>query len=291
MRRIKSFDFNNLNPEELVAGLKETGFAIISNHSISRGDLMAFYKSWEVFFNSPQENKDLFLFSETNQSGYYPMKSEKAKGFDKADLKEFFHYYAGKTPDPTNGTTSWMYRRMNELGEKILYKVEQGLPDEIRMGLTESLSKMVRGSKDTLFRVIHYPAMELAEEGSLRAAPHEDINLITLLPMATADGLQVLHTDGSWIDVGGDPNAIIVNVGDMLQEATRGYLKSTTHRVLNKDMSNPRYSAPLFIHPRSDVVLSSRYTAGSYLKERLIEIGLARPEPKNKVLNHYKIGM
>jgi isopenicillin N synthase-like dioxygenase len=119
------------------------------------------------------------------------------------------------------------------------------------------------------------------EQGAIRAAAHEDINLITLLPAATEPGLQVKDKAGNWHDVKTDPETLVVNISDMLQEATDGFYRSTTHRVINpegSDYSKPRLSMPMFVHPRADVVLSPRYTAGSYLNERLRELGLLKDE-------------
>lgn len=280
MNLIKSFDSKTLefNCKELVESLRETGFAIITNHSIKKEAFDLFYDEWRRFFGLPEALKERYLFTKESQSGFFPMGSEKAKDSKVPDLKEFYHYYSSRSEDPTDGITHYVGERMNRLGRFILNQIHKGLPDEVRAKLTEPLSTMIDGSDQTLFRVIHYPAMPgiKVPEGAVRAAAHEDINLITLLPMATADGLQVLHTDGSWIDVGGDPNAIVINVGDMIQEATGGYLKSTTHRVINKGMEKPRFSAPLFVHPRPDVVLSERYTAHAYLMERLKELGLIK---------------
>jgi isopenicillin N synthase-like dioxygenase len=113
------------------------------------------------------------------------------------------------------------------------------------------------------------------EPGAVRAAAHEDINLITLLPAATQPGLEVQDLKGNWHKIECDPGTIVVNVGDMLQEASGGVFKSTTHRVVNPEGENvARYSIPLFVHPRSECVLSKKYTAGQYLDERLKEIGL-----------------
>ena len=130
----------------------------------------------------------------------------------------------------------------------------------------------------TLFRIIHYPPLaDDVDPSAVRSSAHEDINLLTLLPAGTAPGLQVRDTSGAWVDVACDPSNIIVNAGDMLQEASGGYYRSTTHRVVNPEGSaraTSRYSMPLFLHPRPEVRLSERYTAGEYLDERLAEIGL-----------------
>jgi len=136
---------------------------------------------------------------------------------------------------------------------------------------------MIADSTQSLLRVLHYPPIEQgdAEPGAIRAGAHEDINLITLLPAANEPGLQVKARDGSWLDVPCDFGNLIINIGDMLQEASGGYFPSTTHRVVNPeghDSKKARISLPLFLHPRPEVVLSDRYTAGSYLQERLEEL-------------------
>ena len=79
------------------------------------------------------------------------------------------------------------------------------------------------------------------------------------------------------MDVPCDFGTLIVNIGDMLQEASGGYYPSTIHRVINPDgadMTKSRISLPLFLHPRPDVKLSDRYTAEAYLQERLRELGV-----------------
>lgn len=81
----------------------------------------------------------------------------------------------------------------------------------------------------------------------MRAGQHEDINLITLLMGASADGLEVLNKKGEWIGITAIPGSLVVNVGDMLQRLTNGMLKSTTHRVVNpprEKWGTSRYSIP-----------------------------------------------
>ena len=148
---------------------------------------------------------------------------------------------------------------------------------------------------NTIMRIIHYPPLgDEVPLGAVRSAAHEDINFITLLVTATADGLEVMDHDGSWIQVKGDASHIIVDSGDMLQNLTNGLFKSTTHRVVNPRNSNARrFSMPMFVHPRNDIDLTPReefiqltggkalfqsITAGQYLHQRLVEIGLAEDE-------------
>jgi isopenicillin N synthase-like dioxygenase len=140
------------------------------------------------------------------------------------------------------------------------------------------LASMIRESPATLLRILRYPPLTGDEDpGAVRAAAHEDINLLTVLPASNERGLQLLTKAGQWIDVPADRGALIVNVGDMLQEASRGHYRSTTHRVVNptgEGARRSRLSLPLFLQPRPEVVLSERHTAASYMDERLRELGV-----------------
>jgi isopenicillin N synthase-like dioxygenase len=146
---------------------------------------------------------------------------------------------------------------------------------------------------NSILRAIHYPPILVEPKSAIRAEQHEDINLITLLVGASADGLEILSKDNEWLAVKAGPGEIVVNVGDMLQRLTNDRLKSTTHRVVNppREMWNTsRYSIPFFLHPKSEMSLAcldsciseaypklyEDYTAGQYLDERLREIGLKK---------------
>lgn len=265
--------------ESLVRSLRDTGFAVITNHGIPRLAFKRFYRNWEAYFASEDKNKD--LFSAEKQRGYYPFKSENAKGFDKKDLKEFFHIYPDMELGPQHGAsdTWYLYNRMNQVGQELLRLIDQYSEVDGVSLFSKPLDQMAENSPQTLLRVLHYPPIGSDVDGAVRAAAHEDINLITLLPAATYPGLQVKSKYDEWIfaDMEVPEDAIIVNAGDMLQEASGGYFKSTTHRVVNPTgygATISRYSMPMFIHPHSDVRLSDKYTAGEYLDERLRELGL-----------------
>lgn len=174
---------------------------------------------------------------------------------------------------------SWnLYQDLSGLGGELLTWIEEKTPSPIRSKFSMPLMKMADESPKTLFRILHYPPLaSTVEEGAVRAGAHEDINLITLLPAATAPGLQVKDAQGQWYDVPCDPGSIIINCGDMLQMATEGYYKSTTHQVVNPlgaQAKTSRFSMPLFIHPWPEVMLNEKYSADNYLNERLREIGL-----------------
>lgn len=266
-------------PAEFVRSLRETGFAVIADHPIAPELVDETFSDWKAFFAS--EDKHRYTFDPQEQSGYFPFRSENAKDSPVKDLKEFFHFYSWtEMPAGMSGRTERLFGEMSRLATELLSWVDDNSPDEVKSKFSIPLSHMIEGSRETLLRPIHYPALNGGEEpGAIRAAAHEDINLITLLPAATAPGLEVMDTAGNWHSVECDPGTIVVNAGDMLQMASEGYYKSTTHRVVNPQGESarlPRFSMPLFLHPRRDVRLSEQYTAGSYLYERLREIGLKK---------------
>lgn len=265
-------------PQQFTDSLHRTGFAVLMNHPIDMTEIHTFYDTWAKFFASVGKND--YLYHKDTQDGFFPSSiSEKAKGYSVKDIKEYYHYYPwGKIPPEVNDCSAKLRQDLLSLAEILLQWIENALPRSIQQELSMPLSEMSANSTRTLLRILHYPPLSgEEEEGAIRAAAHEDINLITLLPMATASGLQVLDTEKEWHDIPCDPGMIVVNNADMLQECTQGYFPSTTHRVINPQgeaARTSRYSVPLFLHARDEVRLSSRYTARQYLLERLAEIGV-----------------
>lgn len=272
-------DYQAENAAELFTkSLRETGFGVLKNHPIEKSAVQSIYDNWQVFFDS--ENKNNFQYNIDTQDGFFPSTvSEVAKGFTKKDIKEYFHFYPwGICPDDLRSELDNYYKQATQLAQKLLGWVESFSPEDVAAKYRQPLSSMIDGSEQTLLRVLHYPPLQGDEEpDAIRAAAHEDINLLTILPSANEPGLQVKDKDGSWLDVPCDFGNLIVNIGDMLQEASGHYYPSTTHRVVNpegQDQSRSRISLPLFLHPKPEVILSERYTADSYLKERLRELGV-----------------
>jgi len=174
---------------------------------------------------------------------------------------------------------SWeLFQNLIDLAAELLTWIETASPASVKANLTMPLPEMIRDSNENLLRILHYPPLDLANtDGAIRAAAHEDINLITLLPAATTTGLEVLDNFGTWHEVPSNLGDIVINVGDMLQLATGGYYRSTTHRVINGESAHTsRYSMPMFLHARPEVTLSGKITAREYLQERLREIGLIK---------------
>ena len=288
--------------QKMGEALEDIGFFALTGHGIPLGDIDKAYSVSETFFNLDDDTKMRWNQS-TNQRGYVPFGIEHAKDNPAPDLKEFWQtgrtlpdthhlkeeYAANIWPDadcPEFGPAiDGLYIQMEELSRKLLEvcsvylgKGPDWLPDMATDG-------------NTILRVLHYPALGAdVPEGAVRSAQHEDINFITLLVGATADGLEVMDHDGEWITVQGNHEHIIVDSGDMLQNLTNGLFNAVTHRVVNPpDATSDRYSMPLFTHPRDDVDLTPRpefiqrtggevlfpsISAGEFLRQRLIEIGL-----------------
>jgi isopenicillin N synthase-like dioxygenase len=277
--KLEAVDYNSPTAaKEFVEYLRQTGFGVLKNHPIPKQQVSSIYNNWQAFFNTDEKNQ--FEYNKGTQDGFFPQSvSEVAKGFKKKDIKEYYHYYPwGQCPSQLKEEISAYYDNTSALARELLNWIEQESPAEVSKHYREPLSNMIKDSGQTLLRILHYPPLAGNEEpDAIRAAAHEDINLITLLPAANEPGLQVKSMSGEWLDVPSDFGNLIVNIGDMLQEASGHYFPSTTHRVVNPqgaDTTKARISLPLFLHPRPDVVLSDNYTADSYLKERLRELGV-----------------
>jgi len=278
MFEIKKINIKDTNAKsDFFSSFQNTGFAVLDNHDISHELLDKVYKEWEQFFNS--DNKNDYKFDEHVQDGFFPFRSESAKDNPIKDLKEFFHVYPGtKLPDSLSEITKTLYNQLVSLGKNLLTWLDELTPSNVGVNLSESLQSMVDGSDRNLLRVLHYPPIkDSAEKGAIRAAAHEDINLITLLVSGSQPGLEAMDRNNKWHKVPVDKGMITVNVGDMLQMASGGFFPSTSHRVVNPDGSQQnvsRFSLPMFIHPRNEVILKSGTTAFDYLQERLHEIRL-----------------
>jgi isopenicillin N synthase-like dioxygenase len=274
---VLKIDFEQRDAKQLFAlSLQQTGFAVLNNHPIDTALIDEIYKEWTNFFAN--EEKFNYQFNIDTQDGFFPQSiSEKAKGAELKDLKEFYQYYTwGQFPKSMSSKTNKLFHQLTQLASNLLTWLEAELPFDIAKKLSMPLSEMILSSNQTMLRILHYPPLTGDEPvGAVRAAAHEDINLITLLVGATSSGLQVKDNFEKWHDVPCTKESIVVNVGDMLDLATQNYYRSTTHRVINPDQTNTaRLSMPLFLHPDPAVYLSPQKTAGQYLHERLVELGL-----------------
>lgn len=291
--------------QDLGKAYEEVGFVAVKNHGIPDDLIADLYKYVQQFFTLPSETKLSYEKKElAGQRGYTSFGREHAKGFDAPDLKEFFQYGqtvedGAKTTDkyPENVTVNEVpkftptlynaYRNFEKSGKALLQAIA------LYLGLDEHYFDEWVHNGNSILRAIHYPPIKSEPKSAIRAEQHEDINLITLLVGASADGLQILTKQGEWVGVTSLPEQIVVNVGDMLQRLTNNKLRSTTHRVVNPPRElwgTSRFSIPFFLHPKGEMNLASLEsciddkhpkayqdaTAGEYLDERLREIGLKK---------------
>jgi isopenicillin N synthase-like dioxygenase len=265
--KVVNFRSNSVDSDMLESVLN-TGFVVLTHHGIDEGLIRDGQQAWRDFFLSDQEWKNSYVNAQDGNFGYKGMKSEKAVGAKKPDLKEFFHWQPGQDcPRDAIRATERLYAQLEDIALQVLGILEQRSE---RKDYRESCL----GSDNTILRSLYYPALDFSQEpDAVRAAAHEDINHITLLVAATAAGLEVKDAQGNWHSVPHEENSIVVNIGDMLQLASGGLYRSTTHRVVNPDNSrSDRISMPLFVHPRSSTILSPGFTAQEYLAQRIAEI-------------------
>jgi isopenicillin N synthase-like dioxygenase len=289
---------------ELGAAYREFGFCCISGHGIPRQDIDAAYDDFVRFFALPDATKRKYhVPGGGGARGYTPFKVETAKDSKLPDLKEFWHIgreiprdskYADVMapnlwPEEVPGFRQHgygLFEALDSLGSRVLKALA------LHIGQPEDYFADKTDQGNSILRPIHYPPIEQDNIPNERAGAHEDINLITLLVGASAEGLEVLTREGTWLPITTEGDAIVVNIGDMLQRLTNHVYPSTTHRVVNPPNANarkPRYSVPFFLHPNPDFVIDvlpscvdaahpNRYpepiTAHEYLQERLREIKL-----------------
>jgi isopenicillin N synthase-like dioxygenase len=316
MTNIPSLDLNDFLSEDksrkssfiqdLGHAYEEIGFAALKNHFLNDELSEKLYQETREFFALSSDIKDKYSGeSVAGQRGYTGWAKEHAKGRKTGDLKEFWHF-GQYVPEPEKQNFEYPENikvielaEFNKVGEMTFKALEKTGMYMLRamaiyLGLNEFYfdSEIMYGN--SILRPIHYaPIHSEPEKGAVRAGAHEDINLITLLMGASAEGLEILKKDGVWVPVTAVENHLVVNVGDMLQRLTNNRFKSTTHRVVNppkERWSEPRYSIPFFLHPKSVTRLDclpscisdskpkfyKDISAGEYLEERLEEIGLRK---------------
>jgi isopenicillin N synthase-like dioxygenase len=271
-------------PEAFTRSLRQTGFAVLVNHPLPQELVEQIYTEWLAFFES--DAKYAYAFSQDNQDGWFgPDVSETAKGNTVKDLKEFFHVYPwGQYPDEVSNAALRYAEISKGIAETLLQWVQDNTPAEVADGFSVPLPRMMDDSTRSLLRVLRYPPLRGDEPAdAVRAAAHEDINLLTVLPASNEPGLQVRDVHGNWHDVPCDFGSIAINSGDMLHLASGGYYPSTTHRVMNptgESARRSRLSLPLFLHPADDVILAEGRTAFSFLQERIAELRSQDIAPK-----------
>ena len=286
--------------EALYEGFQYFGFIILKDHGVSHDLLENAYELSRRFFDLPLEEKMQYAAGVDGQRGYTPFGTEHAKDSKHPDLKEFWHvgrefdaaspladiYPANVWPERPEGFRDTFLGLYNELEEAGMVMLEALAPS---LDVERDYFRRMATDGNSILRLLHYPPVpDDADPNCIRAAAHEDINLITILVAANGAGLELLDRDGNWLPIETDPENLIVDAGDMLARATNDVIPATTHRVVNPSGPNvSRYSMPFFMHPHPEAVITclesckgdgAKYpdiTADAFLKQRLKEIGLA----------------
>ena len=284
--------------------LEEYGFLRVRGHSVTPEIVAPAYGVARALFALSEEQKNAYCVRGGHgERGYTPFGAEHAKGTPMPDLKEFWHvgreleeghplrsvYPPNQWPTEVSGFREAMLNLYDALED-----VAKDMLEVVARYLGEPPHCLTRLSIDgnSILRALHYPPLGdiPVVKGAVRAAAHEDINLITLLVTSTQSGLEILRRDGQWLAVDAEPGEILMDAGDMLARITNGVLGATTHRVVNpSEDRSERFSMPFFVHPRPEALLSvldscrrpdlpepaTDITGYAFLRERLAEIGLA----------------
>lgn len=291
--------------DDIGTAYEDIGFVALKGHFLDDELVDKLYSQVKRFFDLPLEAKERYEIPGIGgQRGYVSFGKESAKGKKEGDLKEFWHFgqyveddEARRKEYPENIEVKEL-PEFNKVGKEAYQMLEKTAKFVLRalalhLNLEETYFDNYIHNGNSILRPIHYPPIIQEPKNAVRAAAHGDINLITLLMGAQGRGLQVQRNDGEWIDAIANPDELMINVGDMLSRHSNNKLKSTIHRVINPPRElwgTSRYSIPFFMHPISEMKLDllescidadnpKQYediTAGEFLNERLIELGLIK---------------
>ena len=315
MNKIPSVDLNDFLSDDLQkkslfvdtigSAFQEIGFCAVRGHFLDDQLVKRLYDQIKLFFDLPTDIKKKYEHPEfSGQRGYVSFGKESAKGSKHGDLKEYWHFGQYVSEDESHKYNYFPNIKVDELpefnivGEEVYKTLEKTAKYVLRalalyLKIDENYFDNFIHNGNSILRPIHYPPIMEDPKEAVRAAAHGDINLITLLMGAHGKGLQVQKTNGDWIDAVASKDELMINIGDMLSRHTNNVLKSTVHRVVNPDrelLKKSRYSIPFFMHPVSEMKLNvlesticdefpkayDDITAGEFLEERLIELGLLK---------------
>lgn len=304
-------EYTSADPEKKSAfvkifgeALRTFGFVRVTGHGVDPGLIARTYEEFEKLFRLDMPLKKKYEVDRAGQRGYVSFGKEHAKNHAVGDLKEFWHvgrelpgdhplarvYPPNVWPAETPGLKAAALGVYAGLEHAALVMLE-ALADYFAIP-RNSFEHMVHDG-NSILRAIHYPPLLPGDDPrAVRAAAHEDINLITLLCEARGSGLEILTREGQWLAVDTLEGQIVVDAGDALARVTNDVIPSTTHRVVNPadGRNESRFSLPFFVHPQPECVLEclpccdtaehpGKYepiTAAAFLEKRLREIGLLK---------------
>ncbi|KIO16910.1 hypothetical protein M407DRAFT_33441 [Tulasnella calospora MUT 4182] len=285
------------------------GFFYVSNHGVDPTLIADVVRQAKRFFDLPSAEKMEFdIHKSDNFKGYTPLLGENTDPENRGDLHEAFdigweelvrsgesrtlNAEPSSTSSLVQGGNVWpnaellpgfreallkYYHAVVALG-KTLFTIFA-----LALGLTDNFFDDKVTKPAACMRLLHYPPQTgVVDERVIGIGAHTDYECFTILWQDDVPALQVLNTEGRWIDAKPIPGTFVINLGDQFARWTNDIFKSTTHRAINRTGVR-RYSMPLFFGTDYDVKLEPipscvsaerppRYEivmAGEYVKSRL----------------------
>ena len=286
---IPIIDFRDKNCiEEMRNAYTTCGFAVFTH---VYDEWLSEFADWkqlvDEFFLLPLDKKKQYAYSGVKENiGYNWLEEERLTPTMPGDLKESYNwvspdrmqekYWPKEIPE-----FKLMAQKIERIARMLSYQFLYRFEKVLNVPTGKLVEKHMDGS--ATMRIIHYPPYEgEIKENQVRGGAHTDYGTITLLwRFDDVPGLQIYDKDDDeWIDAPIIVNSIVLNVADMFARWSNDILKSTPHRIVNSDLSRPRYSMPYFVDPGRDVMIENiskdpaKYppiSAYEYLKWRLAQ--------------------
>jgi len=259
---------------ELRDAFEKVGFWFLRGHGVPRSLIDTMFSECERFHAQPMENK-LALRINEHTIGYMPMggsiaRSSKVNNNTKPSVNAAYFVRRERTPnDPDviagkrfRGLNQWpadlpgfrdnvltYMTAMEQLGKRLvrIYAVALDLPPDYFDPMFEK--------PNMIQRMTYYPPRPSYEDNEFSIAPHTDSGFMTLLAPSAVPGLSIRLPDGTWFDAPSDPEAFVVNGGDILRRWTNDRFLSTPHRAMNTS-GRARYAIPFFFDTHPDTLMS-----------------------------------
>lgn len=293
---------DHASKQKVVAQLGEAasdiGFFCVINHGISEGVIEDTYRAAKDFFAQSDAYKlQYYIGDNPNHRGYVPFTEkgdyadEMSRNYEAFDLgpDQSDHDFDETTGNLLTGPNVWpsragfqdrvqgYFRAVSTVGQRLCHAFERYL--ELPTGaITNQMTNPI-----SQLRLLHYMCDTVVDrQASVNMGAHTDYECLTLLHTRN-EGLQILTRDSKWVDVPVIPNALVVNIGDMLEAWSNGILRATPHRVINRQPE--RFSIPYFVAPNYDVQITPfetlvgtkervsthyTFTAGQHLERMLL---------------------
>lgn len=241
----------------------EVGFFYLVDHGLEASELQQVQALSRQFFALPEAQKRAVgMIHSPHFRGYNGVGSEVTAGA--TDMREQFDWMNEETP-VTAPTLDWQRligpnqwpQALPELKQRLLSLTEQqtmvatGLLRALCLSLelpADALDSTFSDAPYTHSKIIKYPGLDSQQQG---VGAHKDPGYLTFVLQDEQSGLEVEH-DGQWIDVKPMPGSFVVNIGELLELASDGFLQATNHRVRSPKAGTTRYSVAYFMAAQLD---------------------------------------